>query len=331
MRDFHAYSIPMRRRFRGIDVREGVLIRGAAGWAEFSPFPDYADAASVPWWLAAREAADLGFPEPVRDTIPVNATVPVVAADEVADVLAAFPGCTTAKVKVAASGRRHDVSGGDTFADGDVERLAAVRDVLGAGGKIRIDANGAWDVDTAVAEITRLDCAAGGLEYVEQPCPTAEELAEVRRRVDVPIAADESIRHADDPGRVVRMEAADIAVLKVQPLGGVRACLRIASDIGIPVVVSSAVETSIGITAGVALAAALPELPYACGLATVGLLVGDVVDDPMVAVNGAIPVRRTAPDPVRLDRYAADESAQARWAERMSRVRTLYQRQLDHG
>ena len=151
-----------------------------------------------------------------------------------------------------------------------------MRDALGPDGRIRVDANGGWDVDDAVAAIRALDRAAGGLEYVEQPCATVEELAAVRRAVDVPIAADESIRRAEDPYRVRDLEAADIAVLKVQPLGGVRACLRIAEDIGLPVVVSSALETSVGIAAGVALAAALPELPYACGLATVQLLTDDV-------------------------------------------------------
>lgn len=340
MRDLHVYSIPMRRRFRGIDVREGVLIRGAAGWGEFSPFPDYDDAASVPWWAAACEAADEGFPAPVRDAIPVNATVPVVRAEDVAAVLADFPGCTTAKVKVAATGPRHGVAGQDARDDADADadadtddadRLAAVRAVLGPAGKIRIDANGAWDVDTAVATITRLDRAAGGLEYVEQPCATVEELAAVRRRVDVPIAADESIRHADDPARVARLEAADVAVLKVQPLGGVRACLRIAADVGMPVVVSSALETSVGIAAGVALAAALPDLPHACGLSTVSLLSGDVVEDPLVAVDGMIPVRSVAVDPARLARYAADGPTRSRWAKRVNRVEAVHRNVVDHG
>ena len=153
----------------------------------------------------------------------------------------------------------------------------------GPDGLIRIDANGAWDVDEAVRAIVALDRAAGGLEYVEQPVVPVEDLAVVRRRVDVPIAADESIRRAEDPYRVRDLEAADIAVLKVQPLGGVRACLRIAEDIGLPVVVSSAVESSIGIAAGVALAAALPELHHACGLATVQLLTDDVAVDAAAA------------------------------------------------
>ncbi|HEX6198571.1 MAG TPA: o-succinylbenzoate synthase [Jiangellaceae bacterium] len=305
------YAIPLRAEFRAITVREGVLIRGDSGWGEFSPFRDYGDADAVAWWLAACEAADVGWPEPVRTSVPVNATVPAVPAADVAAVLTRFPGCTTAKVKVAADGQ----APGD-----DEERLRAVQDALGPDGRIRIDVNGAWDADTAAMLVPRYDRAAGGLEYVEQPCPTVEELAVLRRRVDVPIAADESIRRADDPLRVARLEAADIAVLKVQPLGGVRACLEIAERIDLPVVVSSALETSVGIAAGVALAAALPELPYACGLATVGLLERDVVVEPLVAREGALPVRRPVPDENALDAVRADDATSAWWAERVARV-----------
>ena len=170
-----------------------------------------------------------------------------------------------------------------------------------------------------------LERAAGGLEYVEQPVASVEDLAVVRRRVAVPIAADESIRRAADPYRVRDLEAADIAVLKVQPLGGVRACLRIAEDIGMPVVVSSAVESSIGIAAGVALAAALPELPYACGLATVQLLTGDVVADPLLPVDGALPVRRPAVDAAALARLAAAPDRVEHWRRRMAEVEAVRQ------
>jgi o-succinylbenzoate synthase len=291
-----------------------VLIRGAAGWAEFSPFREYPDGEAAAWWRAAREAADDGWPAPVRDRVPVNATVPAVPADQVAAVLARFPGCTTAKVKVAAAGQP---------AAADEERLRAVRDVLGAAGRVRVDANGAWDVDTAARLLPRYDHAAGGLEYAEQPCRTVEDLAAVRRRVDVPIAADESIRRGDDPVRVARLRAADVAVLKVQPLGGVRACLRIADRMGLPVVVSSALETSVGIAAGLALAAALPDLPYACGLATVGLLTADVVADPLVATNGVLPVRRPVPHPALVTAARATEPVAAWWTDRVDRVARL--------
>ncbi len=227
------YSIPLTTRFRGITVREGALLEGEAGWGEWSPFVEYPPEVAEPWLRCAEEAAAGDWPAPVRDRVPVNATVPVVS-PEAAHDLVRRSGCTTAKVKVA--------DAGVTLA-ADLARVEAVRDALGPGGRIRVDANGAWDVDTAVAAIRELDRAAGGLEYVEQPCASVEDLAAVRRRVAVPIAADESIRRAADPYRVRDLEAADIAVLKVQPLGGVRACLRIAEDIGLPVVVSSALET----------------------------------------------------------------------------------------
>jgi O-succinylbenzoate synthase len=311
----HVYAIRMRTRFRGIDVREGVLLRGPSGWGELSPFWDYTAAECVPWLHAAREATHGEWPAPVRDRVPVNATMPVVPPERVAEMLARFPGCTTVKVKVADGGR----TDADTVA-GDLGRLEAVRAALGPAGRVRIDLNGGWSLDDAVRLLPVYDRAAGGLEYAEQPCAAVEDLAALRRRVDVPVAADESIRRADDPLRVARLGAADVAVLKVAPLGGVHACLRVAEQIGLPVVVSSALETSIGIAAGVALAAALPELPHACGLATVGLLERDVVADPLVAVDGAIAVRRPEPDPAALDATRADDETAARWQERIGAV-----------
>ena len=307
----HVFSIPLRTRFRGITVREGVLLRGAAGWGEWSPFLEYDDATARPWLACAHEAADVGWPEPVRDVVPVNVTVPATDPER-AHAIVTGGGCRTAKVKVAERGQR--------LAD-DLARVEAVRDALGPGGLVRVDANGAWDVDEAVRAIAAIDRAAGGLEYVEQPVTAVEDLAVVRRRVDVPIAADESIRRAEDPYRVRDLEAADIAVLKVQPLGGVRACLRIAEDIGLPVVVSSAVESSVGIAAGVALAAALPELHHACGLATVQLLVDDVVVDPMLPVDGLLRVARPEVDVEALSRLAAGEDRVAHWRDRLASVR----------
>ncbi|MGA8993636.1 MAG: o-succinylbenzoate synthase [Nocardioidaceae bacterium] len=301
----------MRTRFRGVTVREGVLVQGPAGWGEFSPFLEYPPEVAAPWWRAAREAADDGWPEPLRSRVPVNVTVPAVSAEQAAAVVRAGRGCRTAKVKVAEPGQRL----GD-----DQARLEAVRDALGPDGHIRIDVNGLWSRAEALARIPVLDRAAGGLEYVEQPCASVEDLAAVRRGVDVRIAADESIRRTADPYRVRDLDAADVAVLKVQPLGGVRACLRIAADIGLPVVVSSALETSVGIAAGVALAAALPDLPFACGLATVQLLVDDVVLDPLLPVDGALPVRRPVPDPVALARLAASPERAEHWRRRLASI-----------
>jgi O-succinylbenzoate synthase len=302
----------MRTRFRGIDVREGLLLRGAAGWGEWSPFRDYGDAECVPWLRAAREAADLGWPQPVRGSVPVNVTVPAVGPERAGRVVLASHGCRTAKVKVAVPGK---------FAGQDWAGFVAGRAGLGPDGAVRVDANGAWDVDTAVRMTRLLDRAAGGLEYVEQPCRSVDELAAVRRQVDVPVAADESIRRAGDPLRVARLGAADVAVLKVQPLGGVAACLRIAERIGLPVVVSSALETSVGIAAGVALAAALPELRYACGLATLPLLDGDVTSRPFRVVDGALEVAR--PEPDRAEAVAADAATTAQWKQRLAAVGSL--------
>ena len=316
------FSIPMRTRFRGITVREGMLLRGDAGWGEWSPFLEYDDEVAEPWLRCAEEAAAGDWPAPVRDRVPVNVTVPAVGPEQ-AHAIVLRGGCTTAKVKVAEPGQ--------SLAE-DEARLEAVRDALGPAGAVRIDANGGWSVDEAVVAIGVLDRAAGGLEYVEQPVASVEDLAVVRRRVGVPIAADESIRRAADPYRVRDLEAADIAVLKVQPLGGVRACLRIAEDIGLPVVVSSALETSIGIATGVALAAALPALPYACGLATVQLFTADVVADSLLPVDGALPVWRPdgvpPVDPALLEAVAADPARVAHWEARLAAVRAVRQDRL---
>ncbi|WP_448626774.1 o-succinylbenzoate synthase [Geodermatophilus sp. URMC 64] len=301
------YRVPMRTRFRGIDVRDGVLVRGPAGWGEFSPFWDYDVAESRRWWAAAVEAAVDGWPAPVRDAVPVNVTVPAVDAER-AHAIVATSGCRTAKVKVAEPGQ--------TPAD-DLARVEAVRDALGPGGAIRVDANAAWDVDTAVARIEELDRV--GLEYVEQPCASLAELADLRRRIDVRIAADEVVRRSADPLAVDLREACDVVVLKVQPLGGVRAALRVAEAHGLPCVVSSALESSVGIAAGVALAAALPELPFACGLATVALFTADVTSTPLLPVDGALPVTRPQPD--RLAEVAADPGTAVRWRARLEAVR----------
>jgi O-succinylbenzoate synthase len=266
-----------------IGDRDVTLLSGPAGWGETSPLPGYpCDPAAA--WAAAREAACDGWPEAVRDTVPVNALVETSAIDRVA--LAGYP---AVKVKV---GRRE--------LRADVELIAAVRDAIGPAVALRIDANGVWDVDTATDVITRL--ARYELELVEQPVATLDELARVRRRVDVPIAADESVRSVDDARRLATSDAADAVVLKVQPLGGVRAALRVAEASGVPAIVTSMRETSVGIAAGLALAAALPVLPYACGLAH-RMPGGDVVREPLVPDRGALHLRPVAPDAELIRRY----------------------------
>lgn len=310
-------QIPMRVRFRGVTAREAVLIRGPLGWGEFSAFPEYDDVESSRWLAAAFEAGWEGWPDPVRDTIPVNATVPAVPAAEVAGVLQRYDGCQTAKVKVAEKGQR--------FED-DLDRMAAVRDVMGPAAKIRVDANGGWTVAEATDALRKL--AAYGLEYAEQPCATVEELARLRSSlarngIDVLVAADESIRRASDPMRVVREHAADVIVVKVAPLGGVRSALAIAAECGLPNVVSSALDTSVGIRAGLALAAALPDLPFACGLSTVELLAGDVTEDSLVPREGSIGLRDLAVDPELLGRWQAPADREKWWRERVTRCYRL--------
>ncbi|AZN29956.1 O-succinylbenzoate synthase [Flaviflexus salsibiostraticola] len=300
---WRVYRTRLTTRFRGLDHRDGVLIQGPAGWAEVSPFWDYDIPESAPWLAAALEAAYLGYPTPVRSAVPVNVTVPATSPDRAREIIARRGGCETAKVKVAEKGQT---------LDDDLDRIAAVRESFG--GRIRVDANAGWDVDTAIRAIPLLDKAARGLEYVEQPVASVEDLATVRAAVNVPIAADESIRRAEDPYRVAEQDAADLIICKVQPLGGVRACLRLAADIGLPVVVSSALESSVGIAAGVALAASLPTLDHACGLATVQLFDRDVASESLVPTDGSLPVRRVEPDTV----PPGDAELEERWAERLS-------------
>lgn len=306
----HVVDIAMRLRFRGIERRRAVVWKGPAGWAEWSPFLDYSGDEIVPWLHSAVEAADHGWPTPVRAQVPVNCTIPVIDADRAAE-RAAASGCRTAKVKVA------DPS---STPQQDLDRVSAVRDALGPSGRVRIDANGAWDVPTARERLEGFKHL--GLEYAEQPVPTTEGLAELRvalarAGIDIPIAADESIRRSGDPERVKRLDAADVAVLKVQPLGGVRRCLELAELLDMPVVVSSALETSIGLAAGVALAAALPELPFDCGLNTLDLLDADVTSDAVRAESGVIPVHRPEAEDDLLDASAADPDTTAWWKQRL--------------
>lgn len=306
-------ALPMTTRFRGVDVREALLFEGPEGWAEFSPFVEYADAEASVWLGAAIDYAWNAQPAALRQSIGVNATVPAVAAAEVAGVLARFPGCRTAKVKVADPGQ--------SVSD-DVARVRAVRDVLGPEGRVRIDANGAWNVDEAEHAIHAL--AEFDLEYAEQPCATVDELAELRTRVKymgIPIAADESIRKAEDPLAVARAGAADLIVIKAQPLGGLTRALQIVVAAGLPAVVSSALDTAVGLSQGAALAAALPHLDYDCGLGTGALFVEDVAD--LSPSDGAIPVGRITPDAARLDSLAASAERRDWWLGRLERCHAL--------
>lgn len=302
-------SLPMHTRFRGVDKREALLVEGPEGWAEFSPFVEYDDLESATWLAAAIDFAWKTQPDPLRERIGVNATIPAVEAAQVAELLARFAGCRTAKVKVAEPGQ--------TLAD-DIARVRAVREAMGPEGRIRVDANGLWNVDEAEHAVHALN--EFDLEYVEQPCATVPELAELRTRVKymgIPVAADESIRKSSDPLAVAREKAADLLVIKAQPLGGITHALQIITAAGLPVVVSSALDTAIGLSQGAALAAALPTLDYDCGLGTASLFLDDVAD--LRPVDGSIPAARVTPDPDALARLAASDDRRDWWLDRLTR------------
>lgn len=311
------FALPLRRRFRGVDVREGILLEGPSGWGEFAPFDDYTDTAAARWLDSAIEAAYGTWPAALRTTVPVNAIVPALPATDAASLVRAAvesSGCTTVKVKV-----------GDPSLADDEARIAAIRaelDVLlGPGvGRIRIDANAAWDVPQAVQALRTL--GAYGLEYVEQPCPTLDELRRLRGRTDVPIAADETVRTSGAPGRLRLRDAVDLAVVKPAPVGGAWAALRLCETLGVPVVFSGAMDSSVGLDAGVAAAAAAPDLPFACGFGTGALLERDVVEKTSLPIDGVLAVRRRHPDPVHLmaafDRLPSDRAMW--WRSRLERA-----------
>lgn len=313
--DAHVVSLPLTTRFRGIQTREAVVLAGPQGWTEFSPFVEYDDAEAATWLAAAIEYGWTATPAPVRDSVRVNATVPAVAAAAVPAVLARFDGCRTAKVKVAERGQ--------TLAD-DVARVRAVRGALGPEGRVRVDANGAWNVDEAERALHAL--SEFDLEYAEQPCASVEELVELRERLadwDIPIAADESVRKASDPLAVARAGAADLLVIKAQPLGGIRRAREIVVEAGLPAVVSSALDTSIGLSMGVALAASLPRLDFDCGLGTASLLAADVTAAPLRPVGGALGVGRVEVDPDLLAAHRAAPERERWWLDRLERCHAL--------
>jgi o-succinylbenzoate synthase len=275
------FRVATRTRFRGVSERRGLLLHGSTGWSEFSPFEEYPPPTARRWLDAAIEAATDPAPPAVRTHVPVNVTVPAVPAAEAAAIVRSSA-ARTAKVKVAEPGQ--DVAE-------DLARVAAVREALGPDGAIRLDANAGWDLASACERLPALAAAAGGLEYVEQPCAALDDLAILRARTGIAVAVDETLRLDRVEDRDALQAACDVLVLKVQPLGGIRAALALAQQVGLPAVVSSALETSVGLAVGVRLAAALPELPYACGLDTARLLDGDVTAS-LVSVGGTHEVAR---------------------------------------
>lgn len=310
--DFDAapvFAIPL---IDGAEVCEGMLVEGPQGWGEFSA-PRYLDERRAARWLtAAIEVGTVGWPDPLRGRVPVAVTVPAVGADRAHEIVT-VSGCRTAAVTV----------GADTPAE-DIARLEAVRDALGPGGAIRCDAGGSWDTDGAVAAARVLVRAAGGLEFIEHPCATLAETAATRKRLDVPVAVGRLVCESDHPLEVNLTDVADIAVLTVSALGGVRRAWRFADKCGLPCVVSSARESTIGSAGGLALAGVLPDPGFAHQLGGVALLSGDLVSAgrSLIPVDGHLPVAPMppAPDPALLERFAADPARVGRWRARMAAV-----------
>ncbi len=309
--DAPVFVIPLSEEIDGRTVCEGMLIEGPQGWGEFSPPRTSDDRSAARWLTAAIEAGTVGWPDPVRGRVPVAVTVPAVDPASAGRIVAAS-GCRTAAVTVGRPG---------AGLDADTARVAAVRDALGPGGSIRCDADGGWDVETAVRSVPVLDRAAGGLEFIEQPCATLPEIAALRRRIAVPVAVDQSVRDADEPHLLDLSGAADIAVLTVGPLGGVRRALRVAENCGLPCVVAGAVETSVGAAGGLALAGVLPDTGFAPSLTVTALLTGDVVSPgrSLVPAGGYLPVAPMppAPDRDRLGRWG-DTDALQWWRGRLA-------------
>lgn len=298
-------SLPTKTNFRGVTQREVALFFGPIGWAEFSPFLEYGPEESVPWLVSAVESAYVAPPAPLRKVIEINATLPAVNDEaQVTEVLSWYPGCKTIKVKV-----------GENFA-ADLQRITLVKK-LAPEARIRLDVNGAWTVDQATAFLLQLHRDIGEIEYVEQPCATLEELWALRKALptEILIAGDEIIRKSDDPLGVNLVGAVDLLVLKVAPLGGIKRCQEIASHFDLPVVVSSALESAIGISYGLKLAATLPTLPYANGLGTGALLSADVAT--LAIRAGEIEVGTVSPSIDSLAKYAVDAERLAWWRERI--------------
>lgn len=308
-------SIPLRVRFRGIETREALLLEGPNGWAEWSPFLEYPDSEAATWLAGAIEFAYSPDPALKLERVPVNATLPAVEPDRVQQVLENFGRFEVVKIKVAEPGHRHNQ---------DLARIRAVRDLYPEA-RIRLDANGGLGVEAAERMAIAMMQFGVPLEYFEQPVATIPELAELRSRamgMDVKIAADESIRRHTDPLEVARMQAADIMVIKAQPLGGVTRALDLTAQAGLAAVVSSALETSVGLAMGAQLASALAS-EYASGLGTATLLADDISDDPLRPENGFLEVRRVTPSSERLDRLEADSDRRDWWLQRLARAYQL--------
>jgi O-succinylbenzoate synthase len=311
-------TLPLRQKFRGVSHREILLFEGENGWAEWSPFLEYEPEEAAVWLRAAVEWAFGDLPQPQREYVAVNATLPAVAPQLVAGALEPFGDFETVKVKVAEPGQ--DLNA-------DLERIWQVRR-LHPNAKLRLDANGGWSVGQAVAIAGEMVKNVVPLDYLEQPCASIGELAELRvilkrNGLQVKIAADESVRKVSDPQAVVMEGAADILVLKAAPLGGVSRALQIAAESGLPCAVSSALESSVGLAMGLHLAACLPDFGLAAGLGTAALLAADVSENPLLPVDGELVVRRVNPSPRLLAEHAASPERRDWWLRRLAAAHAL--------
>ena len=306
-------ALPMRTTFRSLDVRETALIKGESGWGEFAPFVEYSDQESLPWLESAIEAADKALSPALRELIPINATVPASNDEaEIEQILSWYPGIDTVKIKVG------------TGIKEDLARIKAARKYLPKA-KIRIDVNGSWSVDDALININAIynEVAGDSLEYVEQPVASLDELKQLKEgmSVDVKIAGDEVLRKAKDPFAISLDGAIDILMLKVSPLGGIKRAMDLASHHKLPVVISSALESAVGISYGLALAARVPNLDYACGLGTSALFNQDISDIPII--SGAIKVKSYPIDIAQIERHELKGERLEWWRNRLSRVWNL--------
>ncbi len=303
--DLLILAIPLRNKFRGISVREVALFRGSSGWSEFSPFLEYGDEEAAIWMQAALEAANSPWPDLYRDQVAINATLPMVDPAKVKEILAGFPGSRTVKIKV------DDFENGALLVAEVLEEDAEMR--------IRLDINGGWSLTQARSNLLEYHLRFGNVfDYVEQPCATLDELAEIKAEVAIPIAIDESIRKRLDSDFSTISNYADVAILKWQPSGGFKAAHRIAQEIGLPVVISSALETGIGISHGLALAASFADFNSACGLGTVALMESDVSVPTTLIRDGFLEVKRR--EPVDFERYLAAPERVAHWKQRILRT-----------
>jgi O-succinylbenzoate synthase len=302
----------MRTTFRSLDIRETALFKGENGWGEFAPFVEYSDQESLPWLESAIEAADKALSPALRESIPINATVPASNDEaEIEQILSWYPGVANVKIKVG------------TGIKGDLARVQEVRKHLPKA-KVRIDVNGSWSVKEALSNINTIYEVTGDLlEYVEQPVASLDELKQLKEgmSVDVKIAGDEVLRKAKDPFAISLDGAIDILMLKVSPLGGIKRAMDLAIHHKLPVVVSSALESAVGISHGLALAARVPNLDYACGLGTSALFNQDVSDIPII--SGAIKVKNYPIEIVQIERHELKGERLEWWRNRISRVWNL--------